>query len=92
MYLQKNIEILNEKYNKFGIHFELNCQVIRIIEDTPFCLNNNPDLKEELKQKYNITFNQIDKWHIGRDNVERLHKKRIAFNTQKPIQIIAEYL
>lgn len=92
MYLQKNIEILNEKYNKFGISFELNCQVIRIIEDIPFCLNNNPDLKEELKQKYNITFNQIDKWHIGRNNVERLRKKRIIFKTQRPIKKLAGYL
>lgn len=92
MYLQKNIEILNEKYNKFGIRFELNCHIIRIIEDTPFCLNNNPDLREELKQKYSITFNQIDKWYIGRQNVERLRKKRIAFNTQRPIQKLAENL
>ncbi|MFW9876219.1 MAG: HD domain-containing protein, partial [Candidatus Thorarchaeota archaeon] len=92
MYLQKNIKILNEKYTNFGIHFELNCQVIRIIEDTPFSLNNNPDLKEELKQKYNISFNQVDKWHLGKYDVERFRKKRIAFKPQKPLQILAKYL
>ncbi|MFW9969462.1 MAG: HD domain-containing protein, partial [Candidatus Odinarchaeota archaeon] len=92
MYLRENIKNLNEKYNKFGILFELNSDMIQVIEDTPFCLNNNSELKEELRQKYNITFNQIYKWHIRKVDIERLNKKKLAFKPQKLISTLAEDL
>ena len=70
----------------------MNCQIIKVIEDTPFCLNNNSELKEDLKQNYYVTFNQINKWHIGKTDVLRLSRRRIAFKPQKSITRLAEDL
>jgi len=55
MYLEENLERLNDKYNPLGLHFEYDGNIIRVIEDTKYLLNNYPVIKQELKINYKST-------------------------------------
>ncbi|MHA1730711.1 MAG: HD domain-containing protein [Promethearchaeota archaeon] len=80
MYLEENIARLNEEYGSMGIRFELiEGGVVDVVEERKFVLNSRPALKQTLKKRLGMAFNDTLKWHLGRQAVKKLEDVRLKF-------------
>ena len=62
---------------RYGIYFEQDGPHIKLRENKEFQLNNNPKIKEKLKETFDLRFNSKNLWHIGERGKLKLQKKRI---------------
>ena len=92
IYLYENLAKLNNLYGNLGILFEYDKNVIRIRETKKFLLNNYPEIKEKLKEKYNLTFNDRYKWHIGKEGEKRLNNKKIKIKPSRHVNLLKRIL
>jgi len=78
--LDKNLEGLNSYYDKNGLIFckyGENEQIIRIIEKQKYYLQDNTDIKEELKWKYGAIYKPKLLWHIPEKETTKLKTKEL---------------
>lgn len=92
IYLYENLAKLNNLYGNLGILFEYDKNIIRIRETQKFLLNNYPEIKEKLKEKYNLTFNDRYKWYIGKEGEKRLSTKKIKIKPSRHINLLKRIL
>ena len=85
--LKKNISLLNIKYKSLNIRFELQENIISIMED--FVISKNPALKQALKEYVMIWNNDQKKWFIGKAGIKILSKKIIKTKPSKSIEALA---
>ena len=88
MYLKLNLEKLNELYSSIGLSFVEENNVIKVKEKHKFLFNDYPEVKETLKQKYGMTFNDKNKWYIGRYGEKNLKTKRIKAEPNKDLEVL----
>jgi 3'-5' exoribonuclease len=90
-YLQKNLERLNAHYGPQGIQFELAGPIVKVLEEEDGLLNAKPYLKEELNDRYTLSYNWKQKFRyineIGKKNLER---RLIKLEVGTPIEKLKE--
>lgn len=85
--LKENIRLLNIKYKPLDIRFELQGNIISIIEN--FVISKNPPLKQTLKDKYVMIWNNDQKkWFIGKAGIKILSSKIIKTKPSKSIEVL----
>jgi 3'-5' exoribonuclease len=77
LYLKLNLEKLNEIYSSIGLSFVEESKVIKVKENRKYLLSDYPEVKEKLKHKFGMTFNDIYKWHISKYGEKNLKTKLI---------------
>jgi len=89
--LKENIKLLNIKYEPENIQFELQGDIVSIIEE--YVISQNPALKQALKDQYVIAWNNVQKqWFIGKAGIERLSRKIIKTKPSKSIESLESEL
>lgn len=89
--LKENIRLLNIKYKSLNIRFELQGNIISIIQD--YVISKNPALKQALKDQYVMMWNNDQKkWFIGKAGIKILSKKIIKTKPSKSIKELASEL
>ena len=86
MFLKQNLEKLNELYSSIGLSFVEKDNIVKVKENRKYLLSDYPEVKEKLKQKYGMIFNDKNKWHIGRYGERNLKTKRIKEEPIKDLQ------
>ena len=89
MVLKENIEKLNEKYRSYGLKFEYQEDINRIIINENFVISNDIALKNELKTSYSISFDWDNKyWYIGETGINFLKQKKVKTAPSKGIDYL----
>ncbi|GAH56590.1 unnamed protein product, partial [marine sediment metagenome] len=83
MYLKLNLEKLNELYSSIGLSFVEESKVIKVKENRKYLLSDYPEVKEKLKHKFGMTFNDMHKWHISKYGEMNLKTKIIKTEPTK---------
>ncbi len=83
--LDENIKRMTEFYQDHDIRFVKEGNIVKVVEDTPFYLNDNPDLKAGLRVQFNMVFNPANLWHINEVGISALEKKLLKFSPTKPV-------
>lgn len=93
MYLERNIEQLNQQYSAYDISFEVEDDILKVKEIVPYTINDNEQIKEELKRKYSMKFNWGEKyWYIGVVGMNIINNKKIKFTPTLPITELKDKL
>lgn len=77
LYLNLNLEKLNELYSSIGLSFVEECKVIKVKEDRKYLLSDYPEIKEKLVNKFGMIFNNENLWHISKYGERNLKAKMI---------------
>ncbi|MFW9972224.1 MAG: HD domain-containing protein [Candidatus Odinarchaeota archaeon] len=92
MFLFENLEVLNNEYKDFNIFFKKEDNLIKIIESHPFVLNDYPNIKEKLLEKYGLKFNKRNGWYIDVRETYKLKMKKIKSKPTKSIETLTKAL
>lgn len=79
---------MNELYASIGLSFVEENNVIKVKEAHKFILNDYPEVKEALKQKYGMVYNDRHKWYIGRYGEKNLKSKKIRAEPKKDLDVL----
>ncbi len=79
MFLEENISRLNKQFNKYGIRFILDEDIIKVVEEPKFILQTNSTLKETLQKKVKVIFSKTNLWHINKDGIRYLTEKLLKW-------------
>lgn len=90
--LEENLKRLNISFNRYDLEFTPEGNVIKVIEHKDYLLQNNPKVKEFLRGKYFVEFNNIHLWHIGQYGITRLSNKIIKAKPSEGIVVLREKL
>ena len=78
LYLEENLNKLNKKYNPLGITLKVENDIIKIIEERDFLLQNNETLKLDLRENLSIKFNWKKKyWYVGIEKQKLLRLRKL---------------
>lgn len=90
--LEENLKRLNHKFKRYGLEFNPEGNIIKVIEHQKYLLNDNPKAKEFLRGRYFVEFNNIHLWHIGQYGITRLSNKIIKVKPSEGIDVFREKL
>lgn len=90
--LEENLKRLNKSFNRYDLEFTPEGNAVKVIEHKKYILNNNPKVKEFLRGKFFVEFNNIQKWHIGQYGITRLSNKIIKAKPSEGIDVLREKL
>jgi len=80
---------LNQQYSGRGISFVNTQNLIKVVENQEYLLNKDEALKERLKNKFDITFDNTNKWHISGNALIKLKVRKIKMkSTRLPESLI----
>lgn len=72
---------MNELYSSIGLSFVEENKVIKVKENRKYIMNDYPEVKEKLKYKFGMTFNDMNKWHINKYGERNLKTKLIKIES-----------
>ena len=76
---------MNSLYSSIGLSFVEESKVIKVKENRKYLLSDYPEVKEKLKHKFGMTFNDINKWHINKYGEKNLKTKIIKTEPTKSL-------
>ena len=92
MYLEENLKKLNNEYNAQGISFELQGDIVKVVEGEKYLLNNKPGLKSFLRDKIDMQFNKEWLWHVGPKGMKILKSSKVKLRATNSFDFLAERL
>lgn len=84
--LKENITRINEYYKERPFYFFYKDEVVRLIEQENYYLNNHDSLKQKLKHKFNLSFSDDLKWHVNEKGMSELSSKVVKLETSLSFQ------
>jgi len=91
-YLKENLQRLEKKFGKKGIHFEIKENNISVKEEKEFLMNNLPGIKQLLQKKIKMQFNKDLLWHINQEGIMILKTKKIKLEPSNNIESLGKDL
>ena len=89
-YYKENFERLKKFYSAYPIKFVEENDYIKVEEN--WFLSNNNEIKEHLKQKYKMKYNDKLRWYIGAEGIKFLSEKPIKEEPTKSIEDLKKKL